>query len=85
MTEANEKMTHIAWAKRFHGRQFRKWVEIGEARVTVSDGATIVHYYNDAHVRGDTGYACLMPIGVKPPEPGAQPTRPGSSGDDEEN
>jgi hypothetical protein len=83
MTDANEKMTHTAWAKRFQGRHFRKWVEIGEARVTATDGITIVHYYNDAHVRGDTGYTCLLPIGMKPPEPTPQPARPGNAGDEE--
>jgi hypothetical protein len=68
-------MTHIAWSQHFRGGKFRKWVEVGEGRIEVdSTGAATVHVFEDRSVRGDSGYTCLLPVGIRPADP--QPQRP---------
>lgn len=85
MTDQNKPMTHIAWAKHFRGRQFRKWVEVGEGRIELAgNGVATAHLFADRTVRGDTGYICLLPIGLKPPDPAPQAKRPSAQSDEEE-
>lgn len=84
MTDSSKPMTHVAWARHYRGRKFRKWVEVGEGRIDVdSTGAATVHVFDDRTVRGDTGYICLLPIGLKPPEPPPQAKRPQSEEEDD--
>jgi hypothetical protein len=64
------------------GRHFR--IEVGDARIEVNNGATIVHIFSDRTVRGDTGYICVMPMGIKPSDPPPQAKRPQSDEEDEE-
>ena len=81
MSMSEEKpMTHIAWARHFRRGIFCKWVQVGEARIDVdSNGQPAAHVYHDRTVRGDTGYTCLIPIGVQPPDPPPKPQRPAQS------
>jgi len=84
MAEPEKPMTHVVWAKRYRGRHFLKWVQVGEARIEVDGtGVITVHVFEDCTVRGDTGYSCLLPMGLKPPAPPPQAKRPATSGDDE--
>jgi hypothetical protein len=77
MTEDDKPMTHVAWAQHYRGGKFRKWVEVGEGRIEIDgNGTAIAHFEPDRNVRGDTGYTCLMPIGVRPPDPEPQAKRP---------
>lgn len=85
MTDPEKPMTHTAWAKHYRGGKFVKWVQVGEARLDIdANGAATIHAYEDRTVRGDTGYTCYLPIGVKPPAPPSEAKRPGSSGKDGE-
>ena len=86
MLDSKKPMTHTAWAQHYQGGQFRKWVETGEGRAEIdANGIVTVHVYEDRIPRGDSGYICLMPIGVKPPEPQPpQPRRPPPPGEDED-
>ena len=84
MADSNKPMTHTAWAKHFRERKFRKWVEVGDARIEVdNNGATTVHVFSDRTVRGDAGYICVMPIGMKPSDPPPQAKRPQSDEEEE--
>ena len=85
MLDPKKPMTHIVWAQHYQGARFREWVEIGQARIEVDGkGNTIAHSLTNRIPRGDSGYTCLMPIGMKPPDPQPQPKRPASSDEEEE-
>jgi hypothetical protein len=82
MYDAKKPMTHIVWAQHYQGTRFREWVEIGRARVeTDESGNTVAHSYTNRIPRGDSGYTCLLPIGIKPRDPPANPKRPGEGPD----
>jgi hypothetical protein len=77
MAESDQSLTHTAWSQYFHRGKFREWVKVGRGRIDVdAHGNKVVHVYTNAIVRGDSGYICLMPDKVNPPEPEAQPRRP---------
>jgi len=77
MLESKKPMTHTAWAQYSEGGQFRRWVEVGVGRVDVdSSGACTTHLYQDRFPAGGSTYICLLPIGVRPPDPPAKPKRP---------
>jgi hypothetical protein len=82
MLDQNKPMTHIVWAQHYQGARFREWVEIGRARIeTDANGNTIAHSFTNRISRGDSGYSCLLPIGVRPKDPELQPKRPTQSGE----
>ena len=85
MLDRTKPMTHVAWAPYYAGGRFRKWVEVGEGRIDVDgDGKAAAHVYNDRHAYGGSTYSCLLPIGVRPPEPKPQAKRPDRPDDGEE-
>jgi hypothetical protein len=81
MLERQKPMTHVAWAQYSEGGRFREWVEVGRGRIE-SDGSAAYVYQNRFAVGGST-FTCLLPIGVRPPDPQPQAKRP-QSGDDED-
>jgi hypothetical protein len=82
MLEKTKPMTHVAWAQHYEGGRFREWVEIGRGRIDVDDsGTAIAHVYENRIPRGGGGYTCLMPIGVRPPDPQPQAKRPAQPSD----
>lgn len=85
MLDAEKPMTHIVWAQHYQGARFREWVEIGRARIeTDASGNTVVHSFTNRIPRGDSGYTCLLPIGVKPKDPEPKPKRPANPDDEEQ-
>jgi hypothetical protein len=84
MLEQKKPMTHVAWAQYYEGGRFREWVEIGRGRIDVdSNGTVTAHVFENRIPRGGSGYTCLMPIGVKPPDPQPQAKRPAHSDEEE--
>ena len=82
MLEQKKPTTHVAWAQYYEGGRFREWVEIGRGRIDVDDsGTAIAHVYENRIPRGGGGYTCLMPIGVRPPDPQPQAKRPAQTSD----
>lgn len=85
MLDPKKPMTHAVWAQYHEGGRFREWIEIGKARLdTDSSGNSVVHSFTNRIPRGDSGYTCMVPIGVRPPDPPQQPKRPAASGQEEE-
>lgn len=83
MLDPKKPMTHIAWAQYYEAGKFREWVEIGKGRIDVDrDGAITAHVFENRIPRGDSGYTCLIPIGVRPPDP-QPPRRPGLESEDD--
>jgi hypothetical protein len=81
---AEKTATHIAYALRRENpaeplRRERRvkgyWIEIGYAQI--DSAGTVHHVFLDRMpIGGFTGHVYLSPVGVKPPEPEAQPERP---------
>ena len=71
--DQKKPMTHVAWAQHYEAGRFREWIEIGKGRIdTDQNGNSIAHSYTNRIPRGDNGYTCLLPIGVRPPDPAPQ-------------
>lgn len=67
--------SHSAFALRRESRLRSRWIEIGHARI--EKAGDIHHVFLDRlPVGGFTGHVYLSPIGVKPPDPQAEPERP---------
>lgn len=81
MLNAEKPMTHIVWAQHYQGTRFREWIKIGRGRIeTDADGNMISHSFTYSIPRGDSGYICMLPIGMKPKDPEAPaPKRPAQS------
>jgi len=56
------------------------WIEIGNARIE-SSGSEHHVFLDRLPIGGFTGHVYLCPVGLKPPEPEAQPGRPGAGED----
>ena len=79
--EQKKPLTHIQWAQHYEAGRFREWIEIGRGRIEKDEsGNTTAHAYSNRIPRGDNGYTCLLPIGVRPPDPA--PQRPVSAEDE---
>ena len=77
---SDDAPTHSAYTLRRESRTRSRWIEIGHARIV--GGENIHHILLDRLPTGGwTGHLCLSPVGVKPPEPEPQPTRPFDNGD----
>jgi hypothetical protein len=75
----NEKpMTHVLWLQKWEGGKFREWLPIGKGRIHIeADGTASAENFQDlTAIGGWNGYTRLMPVGVKPKDPGAEPKRP---------
>ncbi len=84
MTDTNQ-FTHTAWQQHYRAGKFVEWVEVGKGRIDVdSAGHPSAHIFLNRTARGDTGYTCLLPIGIVPPQPQQNPIRPASRTDAEE-
>jgi hypothetical protein len=85
MLDADKPMTHIVWAQHYQGARFREWVQMGRARVEQdASGNIVVHSFTYGIPRGDSGYTCILPIGVKPKDPESKPKRPARPSDEDE-
>jgi hypothetical protein len=67
--------THAAFALRRESRAQSRWIEIGHARIETNADLHQV-FLDRLPIGGFTGHIYLSPIGVRPPEPDAQPERP---------
>jgi hypothetical protein len=77
MLDPKKPMTHIVWAQHYQGSRFREWVEIGRGCIEADgNGSTTGHVFTNRIPRGDSGYSCLLPIGVRPKDPEPQAKRP---------
>jgi len=69
--------THTAWAQYYEGGEFREWVEIGTGTIEVDrSGKSAACVFQNRFAAGGSTYICLLPIGVRPPDPPAKPKRP---------
>jgi hypothetical protein len=55
------------------------WIEIGNARIE-TDGDVHHIFLDRMPIGGFTGHVYLSPVGTNPPDPEAQPERPGADG-----
>jgi len=76
-------MTHDIWLQKWEAGKFRRWREVGEARVTVDGTGNIsVESYQDlTAIGGWSGYTQVLPKGIRPKDPEPQPKRPEQSGE----
>ncbi len=72
--------THTAYVLKRETRTSGRWLEVGTAKIR-PDGTTGGHYiYLDRlPIGGFGGHILLQPIGVRPPDPIAEPERPGEN------
>jgi hypothetical protein len=76
MIMVDKPPTHSAYALRRESRLRSRWIEIGRAHIEAEfNGVHHVFLYS-LPIGGFTGHVYLSPIGVKPPDPEAQPERP---------
>ena len=71
--------THVLWLQKWEGGKFREWLPIGKGRIHIhEDGTASAENFQDlTSIGGWNGYTRLMPMGVKPKDPAAEPKRPG--------
>ena len=71
--------THTAFVLKRETRTSWRWLEIGTANIEVDSKNGTHHVDLDRlPVGGFGGHILLQPIGTKPPEPQAEPERPGA-------
>jgi len=72
--------THTAYVLKRETRSSGRWLEIGTANIR-PDGTTGGHYVDldRLPLGGFGGHILLQPIGVRPPDPMAEPDRPGEN------
>ena len=74
MTDLREP-THAAYALRRESRAKSRYIEVGHARIEKT--GDVHHVFLDRlPIGGFAGHVYLSPIGVKPPDPEAEPERP---------
>jgi hypothetical protein len=76
----NGTVTHTAYVLQRETRARSRWLEIGDAFIE-SDGPNGTHHIhlNRIPIGGFSGNVVLHPKGESPPDPQAEPERPGES------
>lgn len=74
--------THTAFAMKWEGRRYGRWLEIGTAR---QESTGVIHLFLDrTPIGGFNGYAYLAPIGTQPPQSDLEPRHPSRNFEAEE-
>jgi hypothetical protein len=84
--EAESPYTHVLWLQLWQRGKFRGWYKAGVGRLEMDADGNVTVVHNHQHMTtlgGWNGYSQLLPIGVMPENPQAQPKRP-TPGDDED-
>jgi len=81
MAEISKTHTHTAYAYQRTGKKHGRLLEVGSGRI--DPDRNIVHVVmNRQPLGGYSGYVQLVPHGVKPAPPQAQPERPDAGDED---
>ncbi len=80
MSMSKPPVTHTAYVMNRETRTNGRWLEVGTAKIG-ADGTTGGHYVflDRLPIGGFGGHILLQPIGVRPPDPLAEPGRPGEN------